>query len=268
MNVKLALSIITLSARSIIERIGLRNRDGIFYSVAELGVYLSKQPANSPDKPITVAVKTNRKTLNRINAAINHAGKYVSLDLGGSPLKTISLNAFEGCTSLSSVSMPDSVTSIGKETFYGCYNLARVNIPESVTSIGKEAFYGCCNLARVKMPVSITNIEKDTFFGCTSLTSITIPNGVSSIGYRAFSDCESLISVIIPDGVTSIGESAFYNCASLVSVTFQGTIQSSKFSNEDSFPGDLREKFYAADKDKGTPGIYTRDPDGDTWTLQ
>jgi hypothetical protein len=98
-------------------------------------------------------------------------------------------------------------------------------------------------------------------------TSFSIPNGVASIGDIAFSFCSSLASVTIPDSVTSIGDSVFWDCSSLTSVTFLGTITSSNFcTDKDTFPGDLRDMFYATNKTNGTPGTYTRAKDSETWT--
>ena len=127
--------------------------------------------------------------------------------------------AFYGITSLISVSIPDSVTSIGQYTFAACTSLTRVTIPSSVTSIGSNAFSGCTSLTRVTIPSSVTNIGGSAFAACASLTRVTIGTGVTSIGSGAFAACTSLTRVTIGTGVTSIGDSAFAQCDSLVSIT-------------------------------------------------
>ena len=99
---------------------------------------------------------------------------------------------FENCSTLTSISIPDSVTSIGNTAFRGCSSLTNISIPDSVTTIGGGAFKGC-----------------------SSLTSISIPNSVTSIGDSAFENCSSLTSIIIPDSVTSIGEDVFTECENL-----------------------------------------------------
>ena len=130
----------------------------------------------------------------------------------------ISNYAFSGCTSLTSINIPDSVTNIGGGAFIGCSNLTSINIPDSITSIGNGTFDGCSSLTGINIPNSVTSIGDNAFGGCSSLTSINIPDGVTSIGDHAFSCCSSLTSINIPDGVTSIGEHAFYRCSSLTSI--------------------------------------------------
>ena len=105
-----------------------------------------------------------------------------------------------------------SVTSIGNGAFQYCSGLTSVTIPNSVTNIGSSAFYKCYGLTSVIIPNSVTRIEDYAFSGCSSLTSVTIPNSVTSIGGYAFSDCSGLTSVTIPNSVTSIGGGAFYRC--------------------------------------------------------
>ena len=148
---------------------------------------------------------------------------------------SIGEEAFCGCTGLTSITIPTSVTSIGDYAFCGCTGLASITIPNSVTSIGDYAFSNCTGLTSIDIPNSITSIVNRMFYGCTGLTSITIPNNITSIGGGAFSGCTGLTSITIPNSVTSIGGSAFYGCTGLTSITLPdsigGAIGSQTFTN-------------------------------------
>ena len=127
--------------------------------------------------------------------------------------KTIANHAFCECTSLTSITIPDSVTSISDEIFKGCTSLTSVTIPDCVKSIGSQAFAGCTSLTSTTIPNSVTSISDEIFKGCTSLTSVTIPDNVTSIGFGAFRECTSLAHITIPDSVTYIYRTAFYDTA-------------------------------------------------------
>ena len=157
------------------------------------------------------------------NEAFNGCTTLTTIDLPNS-LSTIDSSAFYGCTSLTSITIPDSVTSIGDSAFEDCTSQTSVTIGNGVTLIGSEAFRGCTSLTSVTIPDSVTTIGSYAFSGCTSLTSVTIGNGVTSIGNSAFYDCTSLTSVTIPDSVTSIGYYAFQNCTSLTSITIPDSV--------------------------------------------
>ena len=116
-----------------------------------------------------------------------------------------------------------SVTSIGSYAFNGCSGLTSVTIPNSVTAIGSSAFKGCTGLTSVTIGNSVTSISSSAFSGCRSLESVTIGNSMTSIGNYAFSECTSLTSVTIPNSVTSIGSSAFSGCSGLTEVNFNAT---------------------------------------------
>ena len=119
---------------------------------------------------------------------------------------------FSGCYSLTNITIPNSVTSIGQEAFADCTGFTSINIPSSVTSIGSCAFLGCTNITLMTIPSSVTSISYGLFKGCTKLASVVIPHTVTSIGEQSFYGCSSLSSINISNSVTSIGENAFYGC--------------------------------------------------------
>ncbi len=140
------------------------------------------------------------------------------------PVISIGGRAFQHCSSLTEITIPESVTSIDG-AFQGCSSLTEITIPESVTSID-GAFQGCTSLTEITIPNRITSIGDYTFLNCESLTEITISASVTSIGEYAFSGCTSLESITIPDSVTSIGECAFCNCESLTEITISASVTS------------------------------------------
>lgn len=160
-------------------------------------------------------------------------------------------SAFNGCSSLRGVTIPDSVKSIGEKAFNGCAGLRRVIIPESVTDIGRMAFSDCGELESVTIPHSVWWIGDDAFSGCkqikevvvpqyvldrelhnvfssatTSITNIMYSSSIGHIGHRAFYDCSGLTSVTIPDSVTRIEDYAFGNCHGLEHVAIPDSVTS------------------------------------------
>ena len=139
---------------------------------------------------------------------------------------SIGYRAFDGCNSLTSITIPNSVTSIGDNAFYDCSGLTSITIPNSVTSIEYGAFRYCMGLTSITIPNSVTSIGDRAFYYCSGLTSVDIPNSVTSIGEGTFSCCSGLTSITIPNSVTSIGRSAFYFCYGLTSVDIPNSVTS------------------------------------------
>ena len=117
--------------------------------------------------------------------------------------------AFMDCTSLISISLPASLTRIGKGAFDGCASLALTSLPECTTSIGNHAFMNCASLVLTSLPEGIISIGNHAFMNCASLVLTNLPDGITSIGYCAFADCASLALTRLPEGITSIGHGAF-----------------------------------------------------------
>lgn len=119
----------------------------------------------------------------------------------GKPVTTIGHAAFFN-SAVTSVTIPDSVTSISDEAFINCPKLTNISIPNSVTYIGFSAFSSCTSLKSITLPSSLSFISGALFLGCSQLTTIHIPVSVTSIGNNAFADCPSLMTVTYPGSKT------------------------------------------------------------------
>ena len=133
---------------------------------------------------------------------------------------------FEWCSGLTSITIPSSVTSLGDYCFYFCSGLTSITIPSSVTSLGDHCFYNCSGLTSIIIPSSVTSLGDFCFSGCSGLTSITIPSSVTSLGVYCFSGCSGLTSITIPSSVTSLGYDCFKDCSGLTSITIPSSVTS------------------------------------------
>ena len=178
----------------------------------------------------------------------------IAEEYNGLPVKSIYNEAFKN-SSITSIEIPDSVTSIGNSAFSSCSSLTSIEIPDSVTSIGNSAFSSCSSLTSIEIPDSVTSIGRGAFSYCNSalyttennlkyvkannnpycllieatnknLSTYTINSQTKYIGYGVFRDCARLSSIEIPNSVTSIGEEVFYNCNSLTSIEIPDSVTS------------------------------------------
>ena len=182
--------------------------DGIFYDL------------NTSTKKATVTYKDYNYNSYTDSVTIPETVTFEGLTYS---VSDIGYKAFEGCSSLTSVTIPNSVSDIGYYAFEKCSHLTSFTIPSSVTWIGKYAFKECSSLTFVTIPNSVTSIGEGAFYNCSSLTSITIPNSVKTIEAESFRYCYGLTSVSIPNSVTSIGIWAFEYC-SITSITIPNSV--------------------------------------------
>lgn len=140
----------------------------------------------------------------------------------GKPVTMIDHAAFFNSV-VTSVTIPDSVTSIGDNAFGFCSQLTNISIPNSVTDIGFSAFAHCTSLKSITLPSSLSSISEALFSGCSQLTTIQIPDSVPSIQSCAFYHCRNLETIRIPVSVTLIETDAFAGCPSLMTVTYSGS---------------------------------------------
>ena len=179
--------------------------DGIYYTFNEDGTSVSV--TYGPDGEDTYSGNVS------VPASVSILGKTYSVT-------GIGENAFKGCSSLTSVTLPEGLKTIGIRGFDVCTSLESINFPSTLTSIGDYAFALCNSLKTIELPEGLTSLPLGVFKDCENITSVTLPSTFKSIGIETFQNCKNLETINLPSGLTSIGESAFSGCAKLSSVEF------------------------------------------------
>lgn len=169
---------------------------------------LPYQPWNGYTKPTGDLIIPSSVTYNGTTYSVTEIGQ----------------SAFDGCSGLTSVTIPNTVTKVCINAFLGCSGLVSIALGSTVSQIGQHAFEHCNSLTSVTIPNSVTFIDNFAFHCCTSLTSVTLGNSLTLIGQYAFRHCTSLTSLTIPNSVLTIELSAFDSCSNLTSVTIGNSV--------------------------------------------
>lgn len=140
-------------------------------------------------------------------------------------ITSLGRGAFEGCSSLETVSLPNTLTEIEDSAFKDCASMHEIDCPDSVAKIGVGAFEGCRVLEKVKLPDTIPCIGHSWFRGCALLETVDVPNSVKQINHNAFYDCHSLKEIVLPEGLMEIWDSAFTGCKKLAEIRIPNTVK-------------------------------------------
>lgn len=215
-------------------------QEGVFWYVlsSNTSVFVRNCAVDYPKSLIIPSQVTHKGKTYYVTAIGDRACSFrcstlTSISIPGT-VKSIGDYAFHGCESLTSIYIPTSVTSIGHRAFSGCTSLSSIDFPYSEISIGDYAFYGCTSLASIYFPTNVASIGERAFYGCTSLVSVNLPGSVGRIKACAFQGCTSLTTALIGNGVTDIDEAAFQGCSSLTTLDLPLTLTSirrSAFAN-------------------------------------
>lgn len=136
--------------------------------------------------------------------------------------KCVAGHAFYNCKNLTSVTIPNSVTSFGERAFASCTGLTSIDLPDNITSLGWSGLENCTGLTSVVIPASLTTVNPRAFAGCSGLTSVTISEGVKKLEYEAFQNCSSLSSLYIPESVEVMSYEVFAGCVGLTEIKVAG----------------------------------------------
>ncbi len=193
----------------------------ILFSVMPTGVFSIIASAETTDGYYTYFIENNEATIITVDESIS-GNIVIPSTLGNYPVTKIYDYAFFNCDSITNVTIPDSVNSIGESAFYRCTSLATITIPNSVTSIGAFAFSGCGGLKYVKLGSRINSMGEKVFNACYNLEEVLIAEGLTKIGDFAFLKNMSLKTVTLPKTLKEIGMYAFYYCYSLENIYYTG----------------------------------------------
>ncbi len=196
------------------------------FAVVESGNSVTIMGYSGTKTNVEVPSQIDGKTVTAIgeNAFFNSSITSIKLP---SSIRSIGKNAFHSCTSLQSISLPAAITVIDSNAFRGCTGLKAVTLPSSLKKLGPQAFYQCSALASIALPSTLTSIGDWAFAYCTNLTGVAIPSAVATLGNSVFYECKSLSRCSIESGthLSALGDSLFFDCTSLKSFTIPSTVK-------------------------------------------
>ena len=188
--------------------------DGITYRIDENGAMVAVAETALTEANIlsTVEFEGNQYLVIKINDKVFYGNTNLTTVTLAESLTTLGSNAFESCKSLKTIKIPSRVTAIPENCFCECSLMESVSLLAGLVKIGAYAFNGCQNLESVALPESLKTLGYSAFKACKLLKTIKIPSGVTAIPNQCFDGCSSLENVTIPEGVTTIGDYAFGYC--------------------------------------------------------
>lgn len=195
--------------------------EGLEYELNSTGYYICNGRGTSVDSAIVIAYAVDGVAVTTIkDVAFYHDIRMTSLVIPDS-VTTLGTQVFEGCENLSKVVFEghSAITIIPQAAFRECSNLEYIDIPNTVTQIDSSAFYLCSNLAKINIPNSVKLFGASAFSGCSKLTSVNIPNGVTELPNYMLSECSSLTNIDVPDTVKTVGNYVFHKCTGVTSLT-------------------------------------------------
>ena len=198
--------------------------DGMKYSIysdntAEITRYTGKEPV------VTVPAMIDGKPVIAIG---NNAFDFTSITDVTLPdsIQVIRKWAFSNCLKLTAINLPEGLTTIEEYAFYRCRSMPAFDLPDSIKTGGEYAFAHCNALTTFELPATMTVIPNGLFSQCAGLTSVTWQTDITAIGEYSFASCKALTSFTIPETVTSIGQWCFAECISMTNVYIPKSITS------------------------------------------
>lgn len=196
---------------------------------------------NSFDGCLLLKKVTFPTTMKTIGGFSNTGIKEIAFAEGATP-EAISDYAFLNCDSLSTITLPNSIKSLGTGAFYDCDTLKTVKLPTGITKIAKQAFYHCGFLQSITIPQSVTEIGAEAFAACSKLTAISLPSALTTIGIASFHST-GLTSITLPEGMTTI-EPGTFGKSKLKSIKLSKSLKQITSNNESYNLGSLPNEYY------------------------
>lgn len=196
---------------------------------------------NSFDGCLLLKKVTFPTTMKTIGGFSNTGIKEIAFAEGATP-EAISDYAFLNCDSLSIITLPNSIKSLGTGAFYDCDTLKTVKLPTGITKIAKQAFYHCGFLQSITIPQSVTEIGAEAFAACSKLTTISLPSALTTIGIASFHST-GLTSITLPEGMTTI-EPGTFGKSKLKSIKLPKSLKQITSNNESYNLGSLPNEYY------------------------